>query len=68
MRTLLSIASLLDYLIIIPISHSIKRRYLNIGCNIIYLIISILLLINEFINKNQNNSYKVFVTFFSCVF
>ena len=65
-RTLLSIADLLGYLIVIPISHTIKRRYLNIGCNIIFLSISILLMINEF-NK-KNDSYKVLATTLSCVF
>ena len=63
-KTLLSTSDLLGFLIIIPISHTVKRRSLNITCNIIYLVGAILLLLNEY-NKH-NYSYRIYATTMSC--
>ena len=64
MGTLLCIADLLGYLIILPFSHTIKRRYLNACCNIAYIIGGLLLLINE--SNKGKASYKVYATGLSC--
>ena len=65
MGTLLCISDLLGYLIILPFSHKIQRRYLNAGCNIAYIIGGLLLLLNE-ANKG-NFTYKYIATILSCI-
>lgn len=65
MSTLFAISDLIGFLIMIPISHTIKRRKLNITCNIIILTSAFLLYLNEF---NKGSKRYVFVsTFLSCV-
>ena len=65
MNTLFSICDLIGFIIILPISHVIKRRKLNIYSTLSVIIFIFLLLLNEYFNKN-NSYYVFFATLISC--
>lgn len=66
MSTLFAISDLIGFLIMIPISHTIRRRKLNITCNLIILTSAFLLYINEF--NRESTRYTVVTTVLSCIF
>ena len=66
MNTLFSICDLIGFIIILPISHVVKRRKLNIYSNLIFICIFFFLLLNEKIHQKNSESYVFSATFLSC--
>ena len=64
MNTLLNISDLLGYLLILPFSHTLKRRKVNIICNICVIIGALLLLLNE--ENKGTDKYSIIATILSC--